>query len=74
MRALQHYTDLSDIKRCIINTHAIDPQVGRGACGDRGSCVCGNRGPYGTAGEDGVQSNESLVGYRALACPGAGKA
>ncbi|KXZ42859.1 hypothetical protein GPECTOR_114g310 [Gonium pectorale] len=27
MRALQHYTDLSDIKRCIINTHAIDPQA-----------------------------------------------
>ncbi len=27
MRALQHYTDLPDIKRCIINTHAIDAQV-----------------------------------------------
>lgn len=27
MRALQHYTDLGDIKRSIINTHAIDPQV-----------------------------------------------
>lgn len=27
MRALQHYRELSDIKRCIINTHAIDPQV-----------------------------------------------
>ena len=26
MRALQHYTDLPDIKRVIINTHAIDPQ------------------------------------------------
>ena len=26
MRALQHYTDLSDIKRVIVNTHAIDPQ------------------------------------------------
>jgi clathrin heavy chain len=25
MRALQHYTDLSDIKRVIVNTHAIDP-------------------------------------------------
>mgnify|MGYP001807064965 CR=1 FL=1 len=34
MRALQHYTDLSDIKRCIINTHAIDPQV-RLAAGPR---------------------------------------
>jgi putative ubiquitin-RnfH superfamily antitoxin RatB of RatAB toxin-antitoxin module len=27
MRALQHYTDLKDIKRVIINTHAIDPQA-----------------------------------------------
>jgi clathrin heavy chain len=27
MRALQHYTDLPDIKRTIINTHAIDAQV-----------------------------------------------
>lgn len=27
MRALQHYTDLSDIKRVIVNTHAIDPQA-----------------------------------------------
>ena len=26
MRALQHYTDLVDIKRVIVNTHAIDPQ------------------------------------------------
>ncbi|KAK9810517.1 hypothetical protein WJX72_012055 [[Myrmecia] bisecta] len=26
MRALQHYTDIVDIKRVIINTHAIDPQ------------------------------------------------
>lgn len=26
MRALQHYTDLPDIKRAIVNTHAIDPQ------------------------------------------------
>ena len=26
MRALQHYTDLPDIKRVIVNTHAIDPQ------------------------------------------------
>ena len=26
MRALQHYTDLADIKRVIVNTHAIDPQ------------------------------------------------
>ena len=25
MRALQHYSDLTDIKRCIVNTHAIDP-------------------------------------------------
>lgn len=25
MRALQHYTDLSDIKRCVVNTHGIDP-------------------------------------------------
>mmetsp|Transcript_22621 Transcript_22621/g.70241 ORF Transcript_22621/g.70241 Transcript_22621/m.70241 type:complete len:1205 (+) Transcript_22621:68-3682(+) len=25
MRALQHYTDLPDIKRVVINTHAIDP-------------------------------------------------
>jgi hypothetical protein len=28
MRALQHYTDLKDLKRVIVNTHAIDPQVG----------------------------------------------
>ena len=27
MRALQHYTDIVDIKRVLINTHAIDPQV-----------------------------------------------
>ncbi|PRW61204.1 clathrin heavy chain [Chlorella sorokiniana] len=27
MRALQHYTDLSDIKRVIVNTHAIEPQA-----------------------------------------------
>lgn len=27
MRALQHYTDLTDVKRTIVNTHAIDPQV-----------------------------------------------
>ena len=26
MRALQHYTDLVDIKRVLINTHAIEPQ------------------------------------------------
>ncbi|KAL6748149.1 vesicle coat protein clathrin, heavy chain [Haematococcus lacustris] len=26
MQALQHYTDLPDIKRTIVNTHAIDPQ------------------------------------------------
>jgi hypothetical protein len=28
-RRPQLYTDLTDIKRCIINTHAIDPQVSR---------------------------------------------
>lgn len=27
MRALQHYTDLKDLKRTIVNTHAIDPQA-----------------------------------------------
>ncbi|KAG6551189.1 hypothetical protein Mapa_007425 [Marchantia paleacea] len=27
MRALQHYSDLSDIKRVVINTHAIEPQA-----------------------------------------------
>eukprot|EP00879_Flechtneria_rotunda_P000465 GHRR01000566.1.p1 GENE.GHRR01000566.1~~GHRR01000566.1.p1 ORF type:complete len:1351 (+),score=578.78 GHRR01000566.1:197-4249(+) len=27
MRALQHYTDLKDLKRSIVNTHAIDPQA-----------------------------------------------
>lgn len=27
MRALQHYTDLKDLKRVIVNTHAIDPQA-----------------------------------------------
>jgi len=27
MRALQHYTDLPDIKRVIVNTHAIEPQT-----------------------------------------------
>ena len=26
MRALQHYSDLPDIKRVLVNTHAIDPQ------------------------------------------------
>ncbi|CAN6483932.1 unnamed protein product [Victoria cruziana] len=29
MRALQHYTDLSDIKRVIVNTHAIEPQTAK---------------------------------------------
>nr|GMD02095.1 clathrin heavy chain 1-like [Ipomoea batatas] len=28
IRALQHYTELPDIKRVIVNTHAIEPQVG----------------------------------------------
>lgn len=28
MSNLQHYTELPDIKRVIVNTHAIDPQVG----------------------------------------------
>lgn len=27
VRALQHYTELTDIKRVLINTHAIDPQA-----------------------------------------------
>ena len=27
VRALQHYTDISDIKRVIVNTHAIEPQA-----------------------------------------------
>jgi len=27
MRALQHYTELSDIKRVVVNTHAIEPQA-----------------------------------------------
>uniref|UniRef100_A0A803PWX4 Clathrin heavy chain n=1 Tax=Cannabis sativa TaxID=3483 RepID=A0A803PWX4_CANSA len=27
LRALQHYTELSDVKRIIVNTHAIDPQA-----------------------------------------------
>jgi len=27
MRALQHYTEVSDLKRCCVNTHAIDPQA-----------------------------------------------
>ena len=27
MRALQHYSDLPDIKRALANTHAIDPQA-----------------------------------------------
>lgn len=27
MRALQHYTDLKDIKRAVVNTHAIDAQA-----------------------------------------------
>ncbi|BBN15445.1 clathrin heavy chain [Marchantia polymorpha subsp. ruderalis] len=27
MRALQHYSDLTDIKRVVINTHAIEPQA-----------------------------------------------
>lgn len=27
MRALQHYTDLPDIKRVVVNTHAIEPQA-----------------------------------------------
>jgi clathrin heavy chain len=27
MRALQHYADVSDLKRCCVNTHAIEPQA-----------------------------------------------
>jgi clathrin heavy chain len=27
MRALQHYTELKDIKRVVVNTHAIEPQA-----------------------------------------------
>jgi clathrin heavy chain len=27
MRALQHYTEVSDLKRCCVNTHSIDPQA-----------------------------------------------
>lgn len=27
LRALSHYTDLPDIKRCVVNTHAIEPQA-----------------------------------------------
>jgi Region in Clathrin and VPS len=27
MRALEHYTEIADIKRSIVNTHAIDPQA-----------------------------------------------
>ena len=27
MRALQHYSDLADIRRVIVNTHALDPQA-----------------------------------------------
>jgi len=27
MRALQHYSDVSDLKRCCVNTHAIEPQA-----------------------------------------------
>ena len=44
MRALQHYTDLVDIKRVLINTHAIDPQVWRGR-----KCVVGVSGGGGGA-------------------------
>eukprot|EP00897_Mesotaenium_endlicherianum_P006181 jgi/Mesen1/5591/ME000281S04647 len=29
MRALQHYQDLPDIKRVVVNTHAIEPQVAK---------------------------------------------
>ena len=27
MRALQHYTEVSDLKRCCVNTHGIEPQA-----------------------------------------------
>jgi clathrin heavy chain len=45
MRALQHYTDLSDIKRVVVNTHAIEPQAlveyfGTLSGGWRRECVC----------------------------------
>jgi hypothetical protein len=43
MRALQHYTDLKDLKRVIVNTHAIDPQV-------NGCWWGGVRGPGGGVG------------------------
>ena len=46
MRALQHYTDIVDIKRVLINTHAIDPQVwtevwdGRAGYLRKASAIC----------------------------------
>ena len=43
MRALQHYTDLTDIKRVLINTHAIDPQVWREGREGASTPRCGGR-------------------------------
>jgi hypothetical protein len=43
MRALQHYTDLKDLKRVIVNTHAIDPQVSVVVCGLLGVMGVGTR-------------------------------
>ena len=27
IRAMEHYTELADLKRCVVNTHSIDPQA-----------------------------------------------
>lgn len=36
-RALEHYTDLYDIKRAVVHTHLLNPEVGRGAGSARAS-------------------------------------
>ncbi|KHN48575.1 Clathrin heavy chain 2 [Glycine soja] len=40
VRALQHYTELPDIKRVIVNTHAIEPQVAKEYCEQLGVDAC----------------------------------
>ncbi|KAA3482024.1 Clathrin heavy chain 1 [Gossypium australe] len=40
VRALQHYSELPDIKRVIVNTHAIEPQVAKEYCEQLGVDAC----------------------------------
>lgn len=52
-RALEHYTDLYDIKRAVVHTHLLNPEVSQQTYGE----ACGSRSVF-TAFEEGLtQSN-----------------